>query len=161
VIVVSDTSPLNYLILVNAIDVLPTLFGEVHVPPKIVEELQRSRAPSPVKTWAASLPAWVRIQSPSTKLVTSVRLDPGEAQAIALAKELQADVILIDERKGRRVAKDHGLRAIGTLTVLEFAAERDLLDLKAATDALQSTTFHIATEQINAALKRDTARKSQ
>lgn len=158
-IVVSDTSPLNYLVLINAIDVLPVLFREVHIPPKIVEELQRSRAPEIVKSWASSLPAWLRVESPITMLVTTVRLDPGEAQAIALAKELNADVILIDERKGRRVARENGLKTVGTLTVLEMAAELELLDLKTAMDNLLGTTFHVAAEQINAALERDAARK--
>jgi predicted nucleic acid-binding protein len=92
VIVVSDTSPLNYLVLINAIDVLPKLFHELHIPPAIVDELQRSRAPESVKSWARSLPAWLRVGIPSTTVLTSVRLDPGEAQAIALAKELHAEL---------------------------------------------------------------------
>ena len=46
-IVVSDTSPLNYLVLIGAIDVLPQLFGEVYVPPRVMQELQRSRTPEP------------------------------------------------------------------------------------------------------------------
>ena len=80
-------------------------------------------------------------------------------QAIALAKELQADAILIDERKGWRVASEHGLIAVGTLNVLEFAAERKLLDLKPVLEALRRTTFYITDEYINAALQRDAARQ--
>jgi predicted nucleic acid-binding protein len=159
VIVVSDTSPLNYLILIDSVEVLPNLFREVHVPAKIVEELQRSRAPSTVRAWAASPPPWLRVTDPTTMLDESIRLDPGEAQAIALANELGADLILIDERKGRRVAKELGLKTVGTLTVLEMAAELRLLELGAAIDALRRTTFHIADEHINAALARDAARK--
>lgn len=158
-IVVSDTSPLNYLILINAVDVIPSLFREVHVPAKIIEELQRLRAPAPVRAWAAAPPSWLLVTNPTTALETSIRLDPGEAQAIALAKELRADVILIDERKGRHVAKALGLRAAGTLTVLEMAAESRLLELGVAIDALRRTTFHIADEHIQAALERDAARK--
>ncbi len=158
-IVVSDTSPLNYLILIGSVDVLPKLFQEVHVPAKIVEELQRSRAPLTVREWAASPPPWLRVTNPKTALDASIRLDPGEAQAIALAKELQADVVLIDERKGRSVAKVLGLATVGTLTVLEMAAELGLLELGAAVHALRQTTFHIADEHIQAALVRDAARK--
>jgi predicted nucleic acid-binding protein len=159
VIVVSDTSPLNYLEFINAVDVLPKLFGEIHVPTQVMDELKRSRAPAPVKQWANSPSKWLRVSTPSTTITTSVRLDPGETQAIALATELGADTVLIDDRKGRRVAEEHGFDAVGTLTVLEFAAERKLLDLKQAFDALQSTTFYITETYINAALQRDAARK--
>jgi predicted nucleic acid-binding protein len=159
VIVVSDTSPLNYLILIDSVDVLPNLFQEVHVPAKIVEELQRSRAPISVRAWAATPPPWLRVTDPTTNLEASIRLDPGEAQAIALANELGADLVLIDERKGRRVAKALGLKAIGTLTVLEMAAEFGLIELSAALGALRRTTFHISDEHINAALARDAARR--
>jgi hypothetical protein len=91
--------------------------------------------------------------------LTRVPLDPGEVQAIALAKELQAEAILIDERKGRRVANEHGLNAVGTLNVLEFAAERKLLELKPTLEALRRTTFYITDEYIDAALQRDSARR--
>jgi predicted nucleic acid-binding protein len=158
VIVVSDTSPLNYLILIEAIDVLPIVFREVYIPPQVVAELQRSRTPDVVKRWIQSPPDWLHVSTPTTTIVPSIRLDPGEVEAIALAKELHADSILIDERKGWRVAKEHGLDAIGTLTVLEFAAERKLLDLKPALEALRRTTFYISDEYIKAALKRDAAR---
>ena len=160
-IVVSDTSPLNYLILIHAIDLLPRLFSEIYVPTEVMEELKRSRAPELVKTWAQSPPQWLRIATPTIAITTSIRLDPGEVQAIALAKELQADAILIDERKGWRVASEHGLNAVGTLNVLEFAAERKLLDLRPALEALRRTTFYITDEYIAAALQRDSARKGQ
>ena len=158
-IVVSDTSPLNYLVLIHAVDVLPALFDEIHVPTLVIDELNRSRAPDVVKQWARSLPKWLRVSAPSSNITTSVRLDPGETQAIALAKELHAETVLIDERKGRRVAEEQGLNAVGTLTVLEFAAERKLLDLRPTLDLLRGTTFYITNEYINAALERDAARR--
>ena len=158
-IVVSDTSPLNYLVLINQIDVLPQLFGEIHVPTEVMTELRRSRTPAPVKQWADSPPSWLHVSTPSTTIAAAARLDPGEAQAIALASELHADTILIDERKGRRVTESLGFNAVTTLAVLEFAAEKDLLDLKSTLDALRSTTFYITDAYINAALQRDAARK--
>ncbi len=157
-IVVSDTSPLNYLVLIDAIEILPKLFLEVHAPTKVMEELDRPQAPDVVRRWAQAPPEWLRISTPLTKLATSIRLDPGESQAIALAEELRAKAILIDERKGRRVAEQFGLDAIGTLTVLEFAAERKLLDLGPTLHALRQTTFYITDEYINAALARDASR---
>jgi predicted nucleic acid-binding protein len=94
-----------------------------------------------------------------TVLVTSLRLDSGEAQAIALAKKLGADAVLIDERKGRRVAVEHGLNAVGTVAVLEFAAERGMLDLRMTLEALRTTMFFISVAYIESALQRDAARR--
>jgi predicted nucleic acid-binding protein len=108
-IVVSDTSPLNYLVLIEAIDILPELFGQVHVPPAVMQELQHPRTPEAVKDWAQSPPQWLSIRAASVATSPDGRLDPGEAEAIALALELRAGAILIDEKRGRRAAKDHGL----------------------------------------------------
>lgn len=157
-IVVSDTSPLNYLILLNFIDVLPKLFGEVNCPPSVITELSHPRAPQAVKNWASAAPSWLVIR---TALATPSPpgLDAGEADAIALAIELNADGVLIDEKKGRRVAKSHGLLTVGTITVLELAAEAGLLDLKTALDLLQQTTFQITQAYVDAALARDATRR--
>jgi predicted nucleic acid-binding protein len=161
VIVVSDTSPINYLVLIGAIEVLPRLFDKIYVPPQVLDELRRSNAPEVVRHWANAPPDWLQVSTPASTLETSIRLDPGEAQAIALALELKIEAILIDERKGYRVAKERGLTPVGTLTVLEFAAEQKLLDLAQALSTLRSTTFHITDEYIRAALVRDAARRKQ
>jgi predicted nucleic acid-binding protein len=161
VIVVSDTSPLNYLVILDAIHILPQLFGEIHVPTEVMDELKRSAAPARVRNWANTPPVWLHISSPTTAITTSVRLDAGETQAIALAVELHADTILIDDRKGRQVAEEHGFSAVGTLAILEFAAERKLLDLKQTFDALRLTNFYIADEYFTAALERVTARRQK
>jgi predicted nucleic acid-binding protein len=158
-IVVSDTSPLNYLVHIGAVDVLPKLFGEVHSPPTVIEELQHPRTPEPVKQWAQSPPEWLRISAPSADVPVAAGLDPGEAEAIALAMELGADAILIDERKGRRIAKSQGLATLGTITVLELAAEAELVDLNVALESLQQTSFFITKEIVDATLERHAARK--
>ena len=158
-IVVSDTSPLNYLVLVGAIDVLPKLFREVYVPPAVIDELRHPRTPEPVARWLQSPPAWLRISAPSAESPLVAGLDPGEAQAISLAIELRAAAVLIDEQAGRRIAKAQGLTTLGTITVLELAAEQELLDLNVAFESLQRTTFHVTQELLEAALARHAARK--
>lgn len=87
-IVVADTSPLNYLVLVDAIDVLPRLFGQVYTPPEVIRELCDVRAPEPVRDWTQVPPSWLRVISPSKRLASTARLDAGEADAISLAKEI-------------------------------------------------------------------------
>jgi predicted nucleic acid-binding protein len=157
-IVVSDTSPLNYLVLIDAIDLLPQLFGEVRVPPGVMKELQHPRTPELVKHWAAQPPEWLNIQAPSAATPLDPQLDPGEAEAIALALELGAAAILVDEKKGRRIAIGQGLTTLGTITVMELAASQGLLDLQSAFNSLQRTSFYLTEALINSALQRDALR---
>jgi len=139
-IVVSDTSPVSYLVMIGHVDVLPALFGEVVVPPVVLEELARMGTPEPVREWAAHPPSWLRCEQPSA----SIRLegiDPGEAQAISLAKQIGAGLVLIDDARARRAAEMLGLHVRGTLAVLARAGEARLLDLASALDRLEATNF--------------------
>ena len=80
-IVVSDTSPLNYLVLIQCADLLPQLFGRVAAPPEVITELLHVRAPIAVRAWASSPPAWLEVvatQAPPMEL----SLGPGEAAAL-------------------------------------------------------------------------------
>jgi predicted nucleic acid-binding protein len=160
-IVVADTSPLNYLVILGEIEVLAKLFGEVYTPPGVLRELTHPRTPAAVKQWAEAPPEWLQIKAASAALPITSPLDPGEAEAISLAIEMHAGAVLVDEKKGRRIAKSHGLATLGTLTVLELAAQRNLLDLKTSLAALQQTTFRISQPLIDAALKRDAQRKGK
>ena len=160
-IVVSDTCPLNYLVLINAIDVLPAIFEEVYVPPSVMVELTRLKTPDQVRQWAASPPEWLKIEAPTTRLASTARLGDGEADALSLAKELKIQDVLIDERRGRSIARLEGLTPLPTLAVLEKAAAENLLELRPTLERLQRTNMRVPREQIDAALKRDAARKGQ
>jgi hypothetical protein len=85
--VVSDTSPIHYLVECEAIQILPALFGEVIIPPTVHRELQHAKTPAAVRAWAHQLPAWVKIQAPSV-LDHSINLEEGEKEAICLAAEV-------------------------------------------------------------------------
>jgi predicted nucleic acid-binding protein len=76
-----------------------------------------------------------------------------------LAQAIGADVPLIDERHGRRAARSLSLRTLGTLSILDEAAARGLLELPAALTRLQATNFHVTREMVQALLARDTARQ--
>jgi predicted nucleic acid-binding protein len=158
VIVVSDTSPINYLILVGQIDVLPRLFQSIYVPPAVMTELNHPKAPDVVRRWIQTIPAWINIQKPLKLNPATTVLDQGEAEALSLALEMSAKGILIDERKGRRVAKSQGLVTIGTVTVLELAAQKGFLQLQTALNDLRKTSFQISPELIQAALEREAGR---
>ncbi len=158
-IVVSDTTPLNYLVLINSVGVLPKLFDEVYAPTAVVRELTDPRAPAPVRLWAQSPPNWLKVADPSSRLSSTASLDAGEADAISLAKELGITDVLIDEYRGRKTALAEGLFVLPTLAVLERAAEQQLLELQPTLEALQRTTYRVRPELIQAALERDAARK--
>jgi predicted nucleic acid-binding protein len=106
-VVVSDATPLNYLVLINAVELLPRLFSAVLIPPAVAAELSSESAPSAVLDLMRMPPSWLKIVSPK-HVDHSLGLDAGETEAIALAMELGIKPILMDERKGRRVATRHG-----------------------------------------------------
>jgi predicted nucleic acid-binding protein len=104
-IAVSDTSPLNYLALIGEIELLPRIFTRVLIPPAVISELNHARTPPVVVAWAANLPSWVDVLSPY-QAIEEAALGRGEAEAIAVALQVCADVTLIDERKASVAARN-------------------------------------------------------
>jgi predicted nucleic acid-binding protein len=120
-IVVSDTSPLTALLTVGEADLLPELFHEVIIPEAVLAELRRSHP---------LLPEWLRVVGVKDTEQASryARIvDADEAEAIELARELHADHLLIDERKGRRLAVEEGVPVIGLLGVVLLAKRRQII----------------------------------
>jgi predicted nucleic acid-binding protein len=138
--VVSDTSPIHYLVLIGEATLLPTLFGTLFVPTEVMKELTHSRSPGAVREWATTVPSWVELADQVSSLADP-KLGPGEAAAIAVALDRAADLLLIDERYGTRVARDAGLTTVGTVGVLGAAAEKGLVSLRASFHALRATSF--------------------
>src|SRR6478752_105691 len=99
-LVIADASPLVGLVKIGHVDVLAALFGEVIIPPQVAAELASPKRPAEVRAFMASPPPWLSVRAPS-RLEAIDDLDPGELEAISLAKELGADLLLIDEAKGR------------------------------------------------------------
>ena len=159
-ICVADTSPLNYLVLIGAIEILPRLFEAVFIPPAVLMELERLRAPEIVRAWAQSPPKWLEIRRP-LRVVEILGLHRGETEAIALAEELKANQILIDERDAARVAGQRGLEVVGTLAVLGEAAARGWLDLPLAIQKLRSTNFRMPEDRVRDLLQLDSERRAR
>jgi predicted nucleic acid-binding protein len=157
-VVVSDTSPLHYLILCGAETILPRLFRQVVIPPTVFRELQQPNTPPLVCQWAASLPTWIAVQTPKT-INLALDVDAGELEAICLAQEIKADAVLMDDRAGRNAAIHCGLAVVGTIGLLEQAAARGLIELPQAMERLRRTNARLDAELIQAALERDKARK--
>lgn len=152
-IVVSDTSPLNYLVMIRAVHVLPTLFNRVLAPPAVIGELRHTAAPPCDREWVAALPGWIEVIAPSA-INPALRLGTGESEAISLALEMHEDALLLDERKALSVARKLGLSVTGTVGVLDLAASRDLIDLPDAIEQLRQTNFRCPAEVFDALLLR-------
>lgn len=129
-IVVSDTSPLSNLAIVEHLWLLQHLYTTVIIPQAVANELANTGDEDKRVTDVLSL-NWVETrQVTNLALVTELRqrnLDLGEAEAIALTVELQADELLIDERLGRREATQLGLPIVGILGILLVAKQRGLI----------------------------------
>lgn len=151
-IVVADTSPLNYLILIEQIDILPTLFGQVVVPRAVCDELLNIAAPEAVRRWMDQPPGWLEVRTPS-KFIELVGLDRGENDAILIAEEISAELLIMDDRRGHREARKRSIETIGTLALLELASAAGLLDFDRAIQRLQKTSFFITPSLLARALK--------
>jgi predicted nucleic acid-binding protein len=162
-LVVADTSPVHYLVLIQHEAILPGLYEQVAIPPAVLADLQQSRTPDLVRAWVTHPPAWLEVRQPWQVLDVRQfpRLGAGEREAIALAHELQAPLLLIDDADGRAEAERHALTATGTLGILENAAIHGLLDLPSALTRLQATTFRARPELFQELLARNAARKEQ
>ncbi len=153
--VISDTSPLCYLILIEQIDLLPQLHDQIIIPDVVQRELQTASAPIAVQQWMSQPPSWLMIQALNQPPDPALnRLDPGEQAAIALAEQLNARLLLIDERYGRKVAQQRGLQIIGLIGLLDAAAAQALIHLPTVIHRLQATNFRISPRLLEALLDK-------
>jgi predicted nucleic acid-binding protein len=158
-VIVSDATPLNYLVEIRAADVLPQLYGRVIIPPAVRAELSHAKTPKAVREWLSKSPAWLEVVAPSIIPPASLtELDAGEMEAITLALQSCADLLLIDERDGT-AARGLGLTTTGTLGVLDLAATRGLIDLRVMFARLQETTFRGPTKLMAQLLEQEAERK--
>lgn len=147
-IVVADTSPLRYLILIDEIALLPRIYGRVVISDAILGELTTKEAPKKVRDFFKGRPDWIELAHLSSPLEASLTefLDLGESEAIQLAEQLHADLLLIDEKRGREVAQKRGLDIIGTIGVLSIAEERGWLNLAKALEKLENEKFYLSAQ---------------
>ena len=149
-IVVSDTTPLISLLKINRIDLLEKLFGDVLIPQAVFDELtvnERFRLEAD------------EINNPESAsiLKRAAGLDQGESEAIVLSDELKADLLLMDEAKGRNVSAQMGLRIMGTIGILMAAYEEHELtsdEVRECVDGLQRAGRHIGQRHYQMLLSR-------
>jgi predicted nucleic acid-binding protein len=148
-IVVADASPLNYLIQLQADELLNKIFGQVLVPPAVMQELRHPRAPEAVAVWMSRIPPWIEVRAVVSSQDESLQvLDAGEREAILLAQEARADLLLIDERQGRLEARRRGITTTGTLGVLLAAGVRGVANPESLFQRLIAETSFRTTPEL-------------
>lgn len=143
-LVVADTSPLNYLVWIGHVALLPQLYDRVLVPSDVHRELLDGGAPAATREWASQLPSWAEIVEPQQHLLEDADwkdLGAGERAALAVAAARQPVFLLIDEWAARTLAQGRGFLVTGTLGVLDLAARRNLVCLADAIAKLRRTSF--------------------
>jgi predicted nucleic acid-binding protein len=145
-IVVADTTPLNYLVLIDEVELLPTLFTRVVLPNAAWQELQDSETPLKVRQWLLeSRHPWLEVRTAGSITTPQLEpLDPGEREALQLALDLGISTVLLDEADARRIAKSLHLRVRGTLGILERGAVLGKTNFGEAIRKLDQTNFRLS-----------------
>lgn len=155
--VVSNSTPLIALARIKQVDILRAIFGRIIIPQGVYDEVVLQGAGLPgvqevrEATWIEKLP----VQSVLAVSLLRSDLDRGEAEAIVLAKEVEADYLLVDERKARRTAKNSGLKIMGTLGVVALGVKKGLLPgVDPILDSLEQNGFRF-TERVRKKIKEE------
>ena len=148
-IVVGDTTPFNYLVQVELVEIRRDLYGVVYIPQAVLNELLHDATPAKVRAWALSLPDWILVRNGTATLSEELcSLDLGEREAISLALSIHADKILADDQEARVAAERMGLSVSGTLSVVKAAEEADMADFDSVVSALLALGFRASEEVI-------------
>ena len=154
-IVVADTGPLHYLVLIDAVSVLPKLFKSVMIPATVRNEMLAPRTPEILRQWMLQAPGWLEIvpDPPPEPDASLAQLDEGERCAVQLALSMQASLVLMDDRAGVLAAERKRLRVTGTLGILDLAANRSLLNIEVSVERLLTTNFRYSQALIDRLLE--------
>jgi predicted nucleic acid-binding protein len=153
-LIICDSSPLIALAKCDTLEILDNLFEKVLIPEQVYREFSFSG-----KSEAEKITAWAqgKVEKPgdsSLALANALSLDPGETEAIALYWEKSADLLLIDERKGRKVAVENGINIIGIVGIFLRAKKKRLIPaVKPFLDLLVNASYYISTSLYQHALK--------
>lgn len=156
-IVVSDTSCLCYLAMIRQEELLPLLFHDVIIPPAVAAELARGAVDFPAIHRVLDA-AWLTVRtlnSASRAAELEKQVDRGEAEAITLAEEIHADLLMVDDQEARDLAARLGIKRIGLLGVLIAAKKAAHLNgsLRPVLEALLNLGFRASPSLIQQVLK--------
>lgn len=160
-IVVSDTTPLISLLKINRLDLLEKLFGKVLIPVAVFDELTVDKRfeleAKQIREKQFIIVRTIKNLESVSILKRATGLDQGESEAIVLTDELKADLLLMDEAKGRSVSTQIGLKVMGTIGILMAAYEEQELtsdEVRKCIDGLQRAGRHIGQRHYQMLLNR-------
>jgi predicted nucleic acid-binding protein len=135
--------------------ILQKLYDVVVIPQAVADELNASESPSVVRNWIANPPNWLQIEIVSASSRSGLeKLDSGEQEAILLAEQIEAELIILDDKAARQIASERGLRIIGLLGIIKDAAQLGLLDLRVTFERLQEAGFWVAPSLLERLLRQ-------
>jgi len=153
-VVVSNSTPLIALSKIGLFELLKEYFGEITIPNEVYEEVV-TRGSNLFGAREVSNSDWVKVVEAENKLAVdtlSVHLGKGEAEAIILAKEKNT-LLLIDDRDGRTMAANFGIRITGTVGLLKLFAEDGRIELKKTLDELMASGFRLSLKEYEKIIK--------
>lgn len=158
--IISDTTPIISLIKINRLDLLEKLFEEVLIPEAVYRELTTNalfeNEAKIVKTSSFLKTSSVQNRKSLQLLQAVSGLDDGESEAIILADELKSDVLIMDERKGRKVAEKLGIKITGTVGVLLQSYSENMIssdEIKTYLDQLKNSNIRLSESLIQKTLE--------
>lgn len=156
-IVISDASPLIGLSIIDKLDWLPVMFGEVWIPAEVINEILPDRdAPGETAIRETIERGWIKVWDKPFELLPDLCLDEGESACISIAVGCsEAVLLLIDERAGRAVAGEYGVKITGLAALVGHAKKRGLIaDAREVFDQLHRAGFRMAPVVIKSVLAR-------
>ena len=155
-LIISDTSALSALAETGLLHLLPNLVGKVTITHSVHRECLDAGAPIELRNWIAIPPEWVSlVPDPDAFLEETSALGAGEASAITLAwQHRPTSRLILDEKRGRKVARALGLKMTGVLALAADAAIAGRIDFEEAIRRLKAANFRIAESLIQEARQR-------
>jgi len=154
--VVSNSTPLIALSKINKLHIIEEFFGSIIIPEAVFNEVGKDKKERAGKHEVLNS-KWIKIKKVSNHLVVEFllkNLDHGEAEAITLAKEINADLVLIDDKDGRKEAKSVGIPVTGTVGLLLRYYKGDWMGFKLALDELIARGFRLSKKEYERILKQ-------
>lgn len=153
--IVADSGPLISLAIIGQLDLLRQLYQQVLIPPAVWHEVTVKGKGMPGAQAIAQL-VWIEIRKPEPQVLQplSILVDPGEAEAIALAQTVAGSIVLLDDSQARRVAERFNIPRIGTLGILRRAKKQGLVTvIRPYVECLKANNIYMAEALVEAVLR--------